>query len=96
MLTYGKAEKLAATWVDLISDGACALLHEKTISKPYGWVFFWTSRAWIESRDDGDAVGGNAPIIVSRGGEIRVTGTALPVEEYIATYEASIPPARLK
>ena len=29
-------------------------------------------------------------------GEIRVTGTAKPIEEYLAEYEATLPPARLK
>lgn len=31
-----------------------------------GWVFFWTNRAWIESGDTRDALGGNGPFFVSR------------------------------
>jgi len=37
------------------------------------------------------------PIIVDRiNGEIRVTGTAKPIEEYLAEYEATLPAARLQ
>jgi Immunity protein 35 len=97
MLGYRQAEELAATWVRLATDGRGVLQDEQTVDKPYGWVFFYQSREWIESPKTEDGLIGNAPIIVDRiNGEIRVTGTAQPIEEYIAAYEASIPPAQLR
>ena len=66
------------------------ILDEHTIARSWGWVFFHTTRGWA----DGDiryAVGGNAPIIVNRhNGALIDTGTAYPVEHYIAEYEAEL------
>ena len=58
---------------------------------PWGWVFFYNSRQFTETQDPLDALGGNAPFIVNRTtGEVRVTGTAHPIEHYIREYEASL------
>jgi hypothetical protein len=66
------------------------VIHEHTIERPWGWVFFYNARGFL----DGDmryALGGNAPIIVNRyDGTFRDTGTAAPVEYYIAEYEAEL------
>jgi hypothetical protein len=91
MWTYKKAELLAKTWVELVSDSNLALFTELTITKPYGWIFFYGSK------DPDELIGGNAPIIFDRiNGEIIVTGTAHPIEKYIADYEAKIPKARFQ
>jgi hypothetical protein len=66
------------------------IVDERTIERPWGWVFFYTTRG----RRDGDmryALGGNAPYIVNRfTGEIRVTGTARPIDDYVEQYEAAL------
>ena len=66
------------------------ILDEQTIERPWGWVFFYTTRGWR----DGDAryaVGGNAPIIVNRfDGTLRYTGTARLTEQYVSEYEAEL------
>jgi hypothetical protein len=78
-------------------EGHAALMHKQTITKPYGWVFFYQTRKWLETGDFRHAMVGNAPIIVDRiDGNVLVTGTALPVDDYLAKYEAAIPPARLR
>jgi hypothetical protein len=64
------------------------VLDKATIEKPWGWVFFYTSRLWQETGDDRYLIGGNAPFIVEReSGRMLVLGTALPLEHYIAFYE---------
>jgi hypothetical protein len=91
MLTFEKALELAANWVRIISDDRLTIIAERTLSKPYGWVFFYGSR------DAQEHIAGNAPIIVDRiDGEIRVTGTAHSLDTYIRKYEATLPPARLQ
>jgi hypothetical protein len=96
-MTYKKAEQLAAAWVEICFDGKAALMLQHTITKPYGWVFFYQSRSFLETQDERQMLLGNAPIIVDRvNGEVVVTGTAKPVEKYLEEYEAKIPPARLK
>jgi hypothetical protein len=63
------------------------IVDEHTIVRPWGWVFFYTSRGWLDG-DDRYALGGNAPIIVDRtDGSLHVTGAAEPIEHYIQNYE---------
>jgi hypothetical protein len=83
MLSYVQAEKLAAAWVEIVSDGTYVLDLEHTLAKPYGWVFCYSSR-------DGEDLAGNAPVIVGRNGELHLTGTARPLEYYLAAYERSL------
>lgn len=66
----------------------CAVLEEETTEKPWGWVFFYQSKEYIETGDFRHMVGGNAPIIVNRvTGELIHTGTAHDIEHYINEYE---------
>lgn len=67
------------------------VVDELTREFPWGWVFFYNSRQFIETRDPLDALGGNAPFIVNRDtGEIRMTGTANSIKHYIREYEATL------
>ena len=92
---YEGARKLAALWVEIMSEGNAALLDDRTMDKPYGWVFFYQSKAFIETRDPLHGLAGNAPIIINRfTNDIRCTGTARPIEHYLADYEATLPPAQ--
>jgi immunity protein 35 of polymorphic toxin system len=64
------------------------VMDESTLERDWGWVFFYTSERYLRTRDVRWAVAGNAPLIVNRHtAEIRVTGTALPIEHYIEEYE---------
>jgi hypothetical protein len=88
MLTFAQAQSLARSWVEIVTNGSCELAEE-TVRRPYGWVFFYGSK-------NGELIAGNAPIIVDRvDAEVRTTGTAEPLEYYLAKYEATLPPARL-
>ncbi|QSI30217.1 hypothetical protein GNX71_11730 [Variovorax sp. RKNM96] len=93
MITKEKARQLVADSVcgrgDLLpDDDEFILLDEQTLEKPWGWVFFYTSKKWHETRDGRYAVAGNAPILVEkRTGQLIATGTAMPTEHYIENYE---------
>ena len=64
------------------------VIDECTIERDRDWVFFYTSDRYLKTRDIRYAPAGNAPYIVNRHtGEVRVTGTAQPIEYYIAEYE---------
>lgn len=97
MWTHARALHVIKVYVETMSDGRDIVVESLTIDKPYGWVFFYQSRAFLESGDRMQMLLGNAPLIFDRiNGEIRVTGTAYPIEHYIAEYEATLPPARLQ
>jgi hypothetical protein len=96
-MDFAQAARLATAWVEIMSEGACRIEREKTIAKPYGWIFFYQSKEFLDDGIQSAALYGNAPIIVDRStSELRLTGTARPLEEYLAEYEASLPPAALQ
>jgi immunity protein 35 of polymorphic toxin system len=65
-----------------------ALQPDSTIERDFGWVFFYNSTKYLETKNFRDAVAGNAPLIVDRDdGSVHLTGTADPVETYIERYE---------
>lgn len=77
-------------WLRITTNGAAIILDKKTLKKPYGWIFFYNF-------GEGVLTTGNLPIIVDRiDGEIRVTGTAHPLQSYLDAYEATLPVARLQ
>jgi hypothetical protein len=97
MLTYKHALTLAETWVRVCCGDGVQIIADKVTKKPYGWIFFYQSSEFIASGDHRNALAGNAPIIVDRvDGEVRVTGTAKPLSDYLAKYEATLPKARLE
>ena len=66
-----------------------AIIDDETIEKEYGWVFFYQTKEYLKTGNIIDALAGNAPYIVNKyTGELIETGTANPVEEYIAEYES--------
>ena len=67
------------------------ILDENTIEKVWGWIFFYQSSLYLESKDISDALAGNAPLIVNKNtGEVIETGTAYPLEQYVQEYEVKI------
>jgi hypothetical protein len=61
---------------------------------PYGWVFFYQSKEFLDEGIWSAQLAGNAPIIVDRHTfELRVTGTAKPLEQYLSDYEKWLPAA---
>jgi len=82
--------ELARDWKRSVPD--VVLVDEQTMEKEWGWVFFYTSARYLESRNPLHALFGNAPYIVNRHtGKIHVTGTAQSIEHYIAEYERTLP-----
>ena len=72
-------------------DAACESSIVDTMERPFGWVFFYQSRRYLESGDRGHRLAGNGPLIVNKSsGELVALGTARPVEEGLAEYAASL------
>ena len=93
-MDFKQASRLAMAWVDIVCEGKARIVREATIAKPYGWVFFYQSKEFLDEGIWSAQLAGNAPILVDRHTfELRVTGTAKPVEQYLSDYEKSLPPA---
>jgi hypothetical protein len=88
---------LAEKWVELFSEGEAELVRDATIAKPYGWVFFWQSSAALRDPENFSLrLAGNAPFVVFRDSlEIKVLGTAYPVEHFLKELEAAMHPSSL-
>jgi Immunity protein 35 len=59
-----------------------ALDDGQTVDRGRDWVFFYNSRAYLESGSIGDALAGNGPLAVNKeSGELRVLPADRPWEE---------------
>jgi hypothetical protein len=90
MLTREQALEIArAALADWYDGDESVVVDEVTIERDFGWVFFHTSRRYLEG-DESAAMAGNAPLIVDRRtGRFFLTGTAFPIEFYIENYARS-------
>jgi hypothetical protein len=69
-------------------DGGLTILDEYTIEKPYGWVFFYDSSRFLETRRLEDGIAGYGPLLVlADTGEVVHLETARDVEDSLADLE---------
>lgn len=91
MLTFPEArQKIESLLVEKgkYVDGGVIVLEEHTITKPYGWVFFYGGRRFAETGDIKHGIAGNGPIVIlARTGEAVSLGTARHPDEAIARFE---------
>jgi len=91
MIDKASARKLVSDGLRMTNerDGLdLVIVDHQTIEDDFGWVFFYSSKKYLETGDFHDAVARNAPIIVDRrDGSIHSTGTAEPIEIYIERYK---------
>lgn len=63
-------------------------LPDSAVWKPYGWVFFYQTRTFLETGDQDYLLAGNGPVVVKHDGTVHTLGSARPPEEEIADFEA--------
>ena len=64
------------------------IIESMTIEKPYGWIFFYNSRRYVETGELAYALIGQGPVIVlCDTGEIIETGSRYPSEVTIRMME---------
>ena len=67
MLTREQALELLAKRLGQLSpENDFVTVEEGTIEKPYGWVFFYNSRKYLETGEIRYAIAGNGPVIVNK------------------------------
>lgn len=65
-----------------------SIIESQTVQKPYGWVFFYNSRRYLESGELVYALVGQGPVVVvADTGEIIELGSAYPSEVAIKQLE---------
>lgn len=72
---------------EMESDAGVSLDVTEMREFAFGWVFFYTSKRFLESEDISDALAGNAPFVVQREtGNVHVFGTAHSFDHYLDEY----------
>ena len=67
--------------------GGLSVMDEYTIEKPYGWIFFYDSTRFLQTRSLADAIAGNGPLVVLRDGTIHSLPTGQDLEPAVADFE---------
>ena len=78
MITKNEAERLVLEHLRKMEtpDLPFAINNDKTIERPFGWVFFYNSKKFLETRDMRFRLAGNGPITVNKSnGELTVLGS---------------------
>lgn len=92
MYTEKEIIKIATEFVIEIENRVkieLVLTLENTIKKPYGLVFFYTSKKFNETKDYLYAVAGNAPFLVeNKTGKVIEFSTSDDIDFYLVEYEA--------
>jgi len=66
------------------------VMRDATLEYDFGWVFFYNSRKYLETKKSEHMLAGNAPLIVEKSsGRIVETGTAEPIETYVEAFRKS-------
>ena len=68
-------------------DSYC-LIDRHTQEHDVGWVFFYSTRRYVETGDFRDGLAGNGPLLVTRDGAVHPFGTAKSPEVYLAAFRA--------
>jgi hypothetical protein len=96
MLSYAQAERLATAFIEITVGDFAVIVPEDTVTRPYGWVFNYQSKKWIETRRTRDAIIGGTPFFIDRfTREIRTLRGPELHEEWFAAYEQGMLPIRL-
>ena len=83
-LAWEKLKESSPRLIDQIE-----IVDDATMNIDYGWVFFYQSKEFLETRNFSSRLAGNAPIIVDSQGKCYVTGTAHPIQYYIDKYRTN-------
>ncbi len=70
------------------SKGEFVLEEDQTLEKDFGWVFFRTTKKYLESHNLRDLVPGVGPFVVDLYGEVTYLSSAMPPDKAIEMYQS--------
>ena|SRR5215510_11800310 len=94
LMNKQQAENIAREYLESEAKASAIpveILTGLTIEKPYGWIFFFQSKRFLETGALSDMLVGNGPILVENSGHLIRLPTAIPVEEALKRYESGQP-----
>ena len=85
MISFDRAKALAKERVAALAatNGDEFVLEDRTVEVHEGWVFFYNSRAFIQTRNPIFGLAGNGPILVDRQGTVRHLPSGVPWRDEI-------------
>jgi hypothetical protein len=91
MISQHEAEQLVRTQLlDKCpnSDDTLVIRDNLTRERPFGWIFFYDSKKFLETNDMQYAIAGNGPVIVNKhNGTVQFYGSGKPIQSVIDEYE---------
>lgn len=90
MMTMNKAKSLALDCVARLTGRArdeLVIIDELTQCRRCGWIFFYESRAYLETGDVPSAIGKTGPVVVTHQGEPHALGGERPVDDMLRDFE---------
>ena len=67
------------------------VVEKNTIEKPFGWVFFYNSKRFVETGQSRYQLAGNGPVIVNKhDGSVKFFGAGRPPLEIVAQNEQKL------
>ncbi|MFN8255216.1 MAG: YrhB domain-containing protein [Bacteroidales bacterium] len=89
-INYQEAKNIASKEVENLGikfSLDLILIEQSTVTKEFGWIFFYNSKEYYYTKDEKFALSGNAPFIVdNRDGRIVGLGTADSILYYSKLY----------
>lgn len=88
-ITKADAREIAGKVVAALSmQHNFVILEDRTVERPFGWVFFYTTREYIQTGDPKYLIPGTAPLVVNRDdGSTEHLATSIPPARAIEIYE---------
>jgi Immunity protein 35 len=89
MMTLNKARELAIESLTLVTGRPASdvlLLDDRTQCRRAGWIFFYESRAYVESGEVPN-VGATGPVVVTHAGNVHHLSGEQPVDETLREFE---------
>ena len=93
MLTKNEALELVSKKLNEMDPTGepCVVVDSHTIEKPFGWVFFYNTKKFVETGIFRYRLAGNGPVIVNKhNGSVEFCGANRPPLEIVTEYEQKL------
>jgi|HubBroStandDraft_6_1064221.scaffolds.fasta_scaffold37601_3 hypothetical protein len=90
-ITKDQALEIARKTIATLKPGTdLVILEDKTVEKDFGWVFFYTTKKYLQTHNRSDLLPGNSPLVVERSdASTHLLSTSLPPNKAIEEYESA-------